>query len=457
MLNGAMALSKETDLTKGKIFPQIIAFALPLMMGSLFQQLYNTVDTWVVGNYVGKISFSAVGTIGPVLNTLIGFFTGFSAGAGVVISQFYGAGNTNKVKDSVHTYVFITLILCLFFTVLGFLVIPLMIKILNSPEDVAVQQTIYLRIYYAGFSGLLIYNMGASIMRAVGNSKFPFILLVICALSNIVLDLLFVLVFHMGTAGVAWATIISQGISAIVVVVELLKTDSVVKIRFRDLRINKNLAKKIFVIGLPTAIQMSITAFSNVFVQSYINYFGTDVMGGWTAYGKLDQLFFLPMQSIGVATTTFVGQNIGKNDIARARKGSLYSLYLAWACTSVLVLLVAIAAPQLVSLFISSEETGVIYYGALFLRCNGPFFLAACVNQVLGGSLRGCGKSGLSMIAMLGSFVVFRQIYLFILTKFISNTILPVAMCYPAGWMVCSIVVFIFYLKYFPKVTEKAF
>ena len=451
MLYRVMQLSKETDLTQGKIFPQIIAFALPLLLGNLFQQLYNTVDTWVVGNFVGKISFSAVGTIGPVLNTLIGFFTGFSAGAGVVISQYYGAGNTDKVHDSVHTYVCVTLIMCVFFTLFGLMIIPLMIKILNSPEEVAAQQTIYLTIYYAGFSGLLIYNMGASVMRAVGNSKFPFILLVICALSNIVLDLVFVLVFHMGTAGVAWATIIAQGISAVVVVIELFNTDSVVKIRIKDLKIEKELVKKIFIIGLPTAVQMSITAFSNVFVQSYINYFGTDVMGGWTAYGKIDQLFFLPMQSIGVATTTFVGQNIGKNDIARARKGSLYSLYLAWACTAVLVLLVIVAAPQLVSLFISSDEKDVIYYGSLFLRYNGPFFLAACINQVLGGSLRGCGKSGLSMIAMLGSFVVFRQIYLFVLTRFISNTILPVAMCYPVGWVVCSIIVFTFYVKYFPK------
>lgn len=446
--------AKETDMTQGKIFSQIILFSLPLLLGNLFQQLYNTVDTWVVGNYVGKISFSAVGTVGPVINTLIGFFMGFSSGASVVISQYYGAGKKDKVHDSVHTFVAFTLILCAVFTLLGILMIPLMLNILNSPADVAEEQRIYLLIYFAGIAGLLIYNMGSAIMRAIGNSVFPFMLLVVCAVANIFLDLMFVLVFKTGTAGVAWATIIAQAVSALIVVVVLLKNESVVRIRVRDIRIDKELLISILRIGFPAAIQLSITAFSNVFVQSYINYFGTDVMGGWTAYGKIDQLFFLPIQSIAIATTTFVGQNIGNRNPGRARDGVKYSLYLSWATTIVLVGIVIVAAPQLVSLFIDSSETAVIDYGTLFLRQNGPFFLAACVNQIFGGALRGCGKSELSMFAMLGSFVLFRQIYLFFMTKFVANTIRVVAIGYPLGWIVCSLVMLFFYLKYFPKTAE---
>lgn len=443
--------SKEINLTQGAIFPQIIAFALPLMLGNLFQQLYNTVDTWVVGNYVGKVSFSAVGTIAPLLNMLIGFFTGFSNGAGVVISQYYGAGKTDRVHDSVHTYVAITLILCVVFTLLGLGMIPFMLRILNAPADVSIQQKIYLVIYFAGFSGLLLYNMGAAIMRSVGNSVIPFVLLVICTLSNIVLDLLFVIKFHLGTAGVAYATILAQCISAFTVVVILIRSDSSVKLRIKDLKIDKRISGQIFNIGFPTAIQMSITAFANVFVQRYINYFGTSVMAGWTAYSKIDQLIFLPMSSIGVAATTFVGQNIGANDIKRARKGSLYSLYLAWISTAVLVGLVCITAPQVVSLFIGKEETEVIYYGTLFLRQNGPFFMVTCINQVFCGSLRGCGKSKIPMIVMLSSYVVARQLYLFIVTNFISNTIGPVSFSYPVGWIICSILTFVLYVKYFPK------
>lgn len=447
----SIAHTHETDLTHGNIFSQIIAFSVPLLLGNLFQQFYNTVDTWVVGNFVGKTSFSAVGTLSSVTNTLIGFFTGFSTGASVVISQYFGAKDYQKVHDSVHTYVTVTLILCIVFTVLGLLMIPLMLKILGSPEEVAQQQKIYLTIYFEGISGLLVYNMGASIMRAVGNSTFPFVLLVVCAVSNIFLDILFVLVFHMGTEGVAWATVIAQGISALIVVAKLIKTESLVKVTIRKLKIQTEMLVRIIKIGFPSAVQMSITSFSNVFVQGYINFFGTDVMGGWTAYNKLDQLFFLPMQSIGLSTTTFVGQNIGSRNSNRARKGVLYSQILAWVSTGILVTLSIIAAPQLVKFFIDDSETEVIRYGVMILRLNGPFFMAACVNQVLGGALRSCGKIELTMVASLSSFVLIRQIYLFVVTQFINNTVQSVSFSYPFGWIICSVLVFFFYIKHFPK------
>jgi len=444
----------ETDMTTGSIYPLILGFAIPLLLGNIFQQFYNTVDTWVVGNYVGKQAFSAVGTVGPVTNTIIGFFIGFSSGAGVVISRLFGAKDEEGVSVAVHTFVALTLISCVIMTAIGVGMVPLMIRILGSPEDVAPLQSLYLTIYFSGVTGLLVYNAGASILRAVGNSFFPFLFLVVTTVMNIVLDLVFVLAFGMGTAGVAYATIIAQAVSAILVVFVLLTTKSVVRVSVRKIRIDREILKEILKIGLPSALQMSITAFSNVFVQSYINYFGTDVMAGWTAYNKIDQIFFLPMQSLALAATTFVGQNLGFGNVRRARKGAVAALVMGLVSTAVEVGLVMISASSLVKFFVDDNESRVIYYGALFLRMNGPFFMAACVNQVFGGALRGAGKTSLTMANMLSSFVLFRQIYLFVMTRFISNTPVTVGIGYPVGWVMCAILMVISYVIVFPKPLE---
>ncbi len=451
----AFLKKKETDMTEGGIFGHLVAFAIPLLLGNLFQQLYNTVDTWIVGNYVGKVAFSAVGTISPVTNSLIGFFSGFSSGASVVISRYYGAHRPEKISEAVHTYVTATLVLCVVVSLLGVALVPLMLKILNSPQEVAAQQRIYLTIYFSGLSGLLIYNMGSAILRAVGNSTLPFMFLLVSTLLNISLDLLFVIKFSLGTAGVAYATIIAQAISAILVMVVLARTDTSVKLSFRKLGIKSKILLEELRIGIPSAIQLSITAFSNVFVQSYVNYFGTDVMGGWTAYNKIDQMFFLPMQSISLATTTFVGQNLGAENVKRARNGVLIALISAWVSTLSLVLPVMAFAPEIVSFFIDNSETAVISYGSMFLRMNGLFFLAACVNQVLGAAMRGCGKSEVAMVSMLFSFVVFRQIYLFVVTRYFINTPQSVGISFPLGWIMCSIIIGIFYAVTFPKEGKK--
>ena len=302
---------RDMDMTAGAILPQIIAFAMPLFLGNLFQQLYNTVDTWVVGNFVGKNSFSAVGTLSSVTNMAISFFMGFSSGSSVIISHYYGAKDDDNVSRTTHTFVAITLVLCVVLTIAGQLIIPLVLKILKSPAEVAVEQRIYLRIYFAGITGLLIYNMGSAILRATGDSVHPFMFLVASATMNIVLDIVFVTVFKMGTAGVAFATIISQAVSATLVLRVLFRTTSSVKVSVKKIRIHGSILSKIFKVGLPAALQMTITSFSNIFVQSYINYFGADVMGGWTAYNKVDQMVLLPIQSISLATQTFVGQNLG--------------------------------------------------------------------------------------------------------------------------------------------------
>ena len=433
----------DVDMTQGSITKHLINFSLPLLLGNLFQQLYNMVDTWVVGNYVSNEAFSAVGTVGPVINTLIGFFLGLSSGAGVVISQYYGAGREEKVRQAVHTALMLTLVLGVVFTAAGIAMTPLMLQLMKTPEEVAPEQAAYLRIYFAGVMGLLLYNMGSGILRAVGDSRRPFYFLVVSAVLNTVLDLLFVIKFHMGVEGVAYATIIAQAVSALLTLWVLMRAEGGIRLELRALRLTWSVLRQIVAVGIPAALQMAITAFSNVFVQSYINYFGPDCMSGWTAYTKVDQLVILPVQSISMANTTFVGQNLGVGDTPRAKKGVRISLWLSVAVTAVLLIPVLLFAPDLTAFFNSKAE--VVSYGALLLRLLSPFYFFFCINQIYAGALRGAGNSQMPMWIMLGSFVVFRQIYLYIMSNYISNEIIPIALSYPAGWFVCSVATLLYY------------
>ncbi|MBQ7720703.1 MAG: MATE family efflux transporter [Clostridia bacterium] len=435
----------DVDMTEGGIVRHILTFAFPLLIGNIFQQLYNMVDTWVVGNYVSTAAFSAVGSVGPITNMLIGFFLGLASGAGVVISQYYGAKNDEKVSEAVHTSILMTLAMAAVFTAAGVIMSPYMVDMMKAPADVRPEAVSYLTIYFSGVAGLMVYNIGAGILRAVGDSQRPFYFLCVSALMNTVLDLLFVLAFDMGVAGVAWATVIAQCTSAVLVIITLMRSKSCIRLIPRRLRISFDMLKKIFKVGIPAALQMAVTSFSNIFVQSYINYFQTDVMAGWTAYNKIDQILFLPMQSISLASTTFVGQNLGKKQVERARRGANISLMMAAVSTVVIMIPVMLFAPKFVAFFNSKPE--VVEYGAMLLRAISPFYVLCCVNQVYSGALRGAGDSRAPMIIMLLSFVVFRQIYLFVMSNFIANELIPIAMGYPAGWLVCSTITFIYYHK----------
>lgn len=436
---------KEVDMTEGSIIRHLITFAFPLFIGNIFQQLYNTVDTWVVGNYVSNEAFSAVGSVGPIINLLIGFFLGLSSGAGVVISQYYGAKKYDRVHDTVHTAMLLTLIMAVVFTGIGIFMVPFMLDLMNTPEAVIPEATTYLTIYFSGLIGLMIYNIGSGILRAIGDSQRPFYFLVVSAVLNTVLDLVFVIAFDMGVAGVALATILAQGVSAVLVLILLLRTDLCIKFIPRDLKMHWEMLKKIIRVGIPAAIQMAITSFSNIFVQSYINYFGPDCMSGWTAYSKIDQFIFLPMQSLALASTTFVGQNLGVNKVERARKGADTALYVAAGLTVLIIIPILIFAPYFVAFFNYKAE--VVEYGTMLLRYITPFYVFCCVNQIYSGALRGAGNSRAPMIIMLLSFVAFRQLYLFVMANFIANEIIPIAMGYPAGWLMCSTLVFIYYKK----------
>ncbi len=440
---------RDVDMTQGSITRHIISFALPLLLGNIFQQLYNTVDTWVVGNYASNEAYSAVGNVGPIINMLIGFFLGLSSGAGVVISQYYGARQEEDVQKAVHTAMLMTLILGVVFTVLGVILTPLMLDWMKMPPEVKQEAIKYLTIYFAGVIGLMLYNIGAGILRAVGDSVRPFYYLVVCAVLNTVLDLVFVVFlpepYRMdGATGVALATVLSQAVSAALIVITLLRTGGCVKLHLNRLRLHWKILKKIFIVGIPAALQMAITAFSNVFVQSYINFFQADAMSGWTTYSKVDQLLFLPMQSIALSATTFVGQNLGSGQVQRARKGVRISILIAIGATVLLTLPILIFAAPIASFFNAKPE--VIGYAATLLRWLSPFYVLCCFNQVYSGALRGAGNAKMPMIIMISSFVVFRQIYLFIMAR-LCNELIPIAMSYPAGWLVCSALTILYYSR----------
>ena len=429
--------STTMDMTQGPIISLLIAFALPLLFGNIFQLLYSTVDTWVVGKFVGAEALAAVSSTTMISNIMVMFFNGLSIGATVIISQNFGAKNLRRLHDAIETTMAMTFIVSIAFSVIGYLMVGFMLGFMDTPADVMPDATTYLRIYFAGISGLLIYNMGSGILRAVGDTRRPLYFLVLTSVLNIILDLVFVLVLGAGVAGVAYATILSQFISALLVLLLLTRTRDIYRLIWRDLRIDLSLLGEILGVGLPAAIQSMITAFSNVFVQSYVNHFGSACMAGWGCYNKLDQYIFLPMSSIANSTTTFVGQNIGARQQERANRGTVISVSLSVGITLVIASFIWIFARPASAIF--SDDASVIRYSVLFLRQNVFFLCFNCVNHVLAAALRGRGDSRAPMIIMLANFVVVRQIYLYVVTHFVANVETLVGFGYPVGWMCCCL------------------
>lgn len=436
-------------MTQGSISSNLLKFALPLLVGNLFQQLYNMVDTWVIGQTGETGAYAAVGSVGPIINILIGFFSGLATGAGVIISQRFGAKDRDGVRKAVHTSMVMTLVMGVAFTIIGVTCAPFMLKLMlrdTTASDIYPFAKSYLTIYFSGVIGLMLYNMGAGILRAVGDSQRPLLFLIVSAVTNTVLDLVFVMGFDWGAAGVAWATIIAQWLSAILTMIVLIKSDSWVKLNVRELKCDMDMLKRIVSIGIPSALQMALTAFANVFVQSYIGGVNGDQatnLGGWTTYSKVDMFIFLPVQSLAMAATTFVGQNLGSGNVKRAKKGT----HLAWlmsTLTSLAIIIgVEIFAKQLSAVF--NPDPGVVAAAEELLRLFSPFYLFCSVNQIYSAALRGAGNSRAPMIIMLSAFIGVRQIYLYIVSTFVSNELIPVGFGYPVGWMVCAVVMFTYY------------
>lgn len=434
--------TQTIDMTEGSIAKLLIAFAIPLLLGNVFQYLYNTVDSLVVGNFVGKEALAAVGSTTYIINTLVMFFGGVSVGASVIISRYFGAHDDNMLHKAVETTMALTFISSILCTLLGIAIAPSLLRFMDTPEDVLPSASVYLKIYFAGVSGLLIYNMGSGILRAVGDTKRPLYFLIFSSIMNIILDLIFVITFNLGIAGVAYATIVSQFVSAVLVLALLTKSEENYRLVWKDLHVDVELVTQMLKIGLPVGLQQAVTSFSNVYVQSYINSFGSSGMAGWSCFTKIDSFLGLPLQSVAQAGTTFASQNVGAGNLKRVKDGSKTALQISIPLIFALACILWAFAPQMVSLF--NQDPEVIYYGTLFLRLCVFVVPITSLTQVFAGTMRGAGSANIPMYIMLFSYVVFRQIYLFIMDRVAHNPY-TIGFGYPAGWLVCALLMTLAY------------
>ena len=430
-----MSRSTIQDMTEGTIWKHLVKFAFPLFIGNIFQQLYNTVDSIVVGNFVGADALGAVTSTIPIVITLIGLAIGFTMGSSVVISQYFGAKDTENLRKSTHTATAAMFLLSLVFAGTGYLVTPGLLRMMNTPESVFREAVVYLRIFSLGLTGTIMYNMGSAILRAVGDSKRPLYFLILASILNIFLDLLFVIKFSLGVAGVAYATIISQFVSGIIIFWILFRSHELHSLRWREMSIDRRILRQIISVGLPAGLQMAVTSFSNVFVQAYINAYGAASTAGWGIYSRIDAFVILPTQSMAMSVTTFVGQNAGARRPDRIHKGLLTGLCLSWSLSAFIITMLYIFAPYIAGLF--NQDAAVLGFAVLFIRLNSIFDPVNATNQIEAGALRGVGDSRTPMVIMLMSFVVLRQIYLFIISR-LTDSIYFIAIGYPIGWFVCT-------------------
>lgn len=431
-------------MTQGNIWKLLITFSIPLIIGNLLQQMYNTADSIIVGNFVGSNGLAAVGSGTALINLIIAFAQGASVGAGVVVSQYIGADKKDKIKISVHTSICISIILGLILSLLGIFASPSLLIMMKTPKVVLKSSILYLQIYCGGLIFNVIYNMATGILNAAGNSKKPLVYLAIASFTNIILDLLFIKIFNLGVMGAAIATDISQAISCILAIGYLLRVKSDYKLYIKDLKINKETAVKIIKIGLPTAIQNMVISFSNVLVQSSVNAYGATAMAGYAAYLKIDGFNILPVLSISMAVTTFTGQNVGANRLDRVKKGMYSSLIMVLVYTVFIGAVLLIFSHQVLGLFTHSAQ--VIMYGQLAMKYFCPYYFLLGILNVFAGTVRGAGKGIPPMIILLFSMCIFRILWIKIALPFYSS-IDGVFILYPISWLVGAILM-IFYTKF---------
>lgn len=437
-------MKKTTVMTEGNIWKQLFLFSVPLILGNLFQQLYNTVDSIIVGNYIGSEALAAVGSSGSLLNLLIGFCVGASAGAGVVISQYYGGENKEGVHKAVHTTIAIAIAAGIILTIAGIALTPLLLRLMGTPAEVFDQAVIYLQVYWGGILFSIIYNMAAGILNAVGNSRRSLIYLMIAAISNIFLDLLFVVVFKMGIVGAALATDISQLLSCIFIIAFLMRSKEMYHLRLRDIRFYDKMLGKILKIGLPTGIQNIVISFSNVIVQSSVNSFGAGVMAGFAAYVKIDGFNIMPVMSFSMAATTFTGQNIGAKRYDRVKKGMWVSLTMGVVYTIATGVLLLLFAPQIIGVFSSNKE--VVHYGVYVMKYFCPFYYLLAIMHELSGTIRGTGKTVQPMLIALSSLCVFRVLWIMVVLS-MEHRMDRLFLVYPISWLIGAVLTVLYAWK----------
>lgn len=420
-------------MTEGKIWKQLLVFAVPLILGNLLQQMYNAVDSIIVGNYVGSNALAAVGSSNALINLLIAFAQGASVGAGVVISQFLGAGDTKRVHRAVHTAATIALLLGVMLTGAGIALSRVLLVAMDTPTAVLNDSVLYLRIYAGGFLFNVVYNMATGILNAAGNSRRPLLYLGAASVTNIVLDLVLIEGCKMGVAGAAVATDVSQLISCLLAVSYLLRVKSDYRIRVKSLCLDGDMARRIVRVGLPTGIQNMVISFSNVLVQTSVNHYGAMAMAGFTAYLKVDGFNILPVLSISMAVTTFVGQNYGAGNLKRVKSGMWTALLMSTVYTILTGALLLAFSHPVMRLFTS--DSAAIHYGVLAMKYFCPYYVLLGALNVLAGTVRGTGKSIPPMLILLFSMCIFRIIWIQLAVPHYDN-IDGVFILYPISWVI---------------------
>ncbi|MDO4488809.1 MAG: MATE family efflux transporter [Eubacteriales bacterium] len=436
------AIGKNVDMTTGVVWKQLIIFAIPLILGDMLQQLYSTVDSIIVGQYVGKTALAAVTSPETLINAIIGMSSGLSLGATIMAARYFGARDDKKVSDTVHTSMAIALGIGIIMTIIGLVFAPAMLRVLKTPDDVFPEADSYLSIYFTGMIGLVVYNMASGLLRAFGDSVRPLISLGITSVINVVLDIILVVFFNMGVVGTAIATIVAIYASAIYLVIRLMETKESYRLNLLKLRYNKSIANSIYAIGIPNGIQKSLVAFSNLFVIANINAFGSGASAAWGVFRRLDSFIIHMIANIGAAESTFVSQNVGARKEDRIKESMKFSIILCFTLAAVLDILLMIFRYAFIGIFSTDPE--VMYYGSIIFMTSLWFqpFNGFCHG--LAGVIRGYGDGkGPSYIVIL-CMVVLRQIYLNIGIHF-TNSIAFVVSCYPFAWVLNAIILTFYY------------
>ena len=431
-------------MLSGSISKSIVKFAIPLFFGNLFQQLYNTADSLIVGNKLGNTALAAVSSTGMLIFLLVGFFQGIGLGAGVVVSQFYGARDNKNLRLSIHTYLTVSIVIGLILTVIATLLAPQILVWMGTPTDVMPDAVEYIRVYFLGSLGLVMYNACMGVMQAVGDSKHPLYYLIVSSFINIVLDLILIVGFGFGVWAAALATIVSQFVSVFMCLFKLMRSDEVYSVRFKELCFDKRMIKMILRIGLPSGVQNSIIAFANVVVQSNINYFGEMAMAGCGAYSKIEGFAFLPITSFTAALTTFVGQNLGAGNTERVKKGARFGIWCSLVIAEVIGVLFYLSATLLISAF--TREPDAIAYGVQKAQTCALFYCLLAATHSFAAVLRCAGKSLFPMLTMLVCWCVIRVSFISVMVP-ITQTIDAVNWVYPLTWTLSTIALFVYYKK----------
>lgn len=435
---------KENPIISGIIWRQLLLFFFPILIGTFFQQLYNTADSVIVGQFVGKEALSSVGgSSAQIVTLVIGFFTGLSSGAAVTIAQSYGAQKEKAANQGLHSAYAISIVSGIFLMAAGLLLTPAMLRMMNTPAPAMADSVLYLRIYFGGIIFVLIYNMGSAILRATGDSKRPLIYLIICCILNIALDISFVVILHMGVMGAALATLISQAVSACLVTIALMRSSDILRLSFREIRFYGPIVKKQLKLGLPTGFESILFAITNIAIMSAVNTFGTDTAAAWAAYGKLDAIFWMVSTAFGISITTFVGQNYGAGKTERIRKSVRVCLLIDFFVSLVLIIFLISTRTFLFRLFTSDAD--VIRIGSDMLVLITPWYIVYIAIEILGGALRGTGDVIVPVIITLLGVCLLRIIWLAAALK-ISPTIPAIIFSYPVTWVITALIFIVYYV-----------